>query len=378
MSSTFFTRTFFKIFYSIFASEHEYQIKILTMKYITLILFFTLLGCKSVQQIDKQRVENAITKNALQLLEDKRFHSVSIAVLKDGRSTIKHFGELTIGKGNKPNDSTLYELASVTKTFTGYVAAKAVLDKKINLDDDIRIYLSESYPNLEFKGEPIRIKHLITHTSGFPNFPIKSENKEAFVEGLKLIKIETKPGEVYSYSNTAPELTAYILQKVYQKPFEELVVEFVLKPNKMYQTKFTLNENDRVRLVKGYNDKNELMPNFNRTLWGGISGLHSTAPDLVKYMKLQLDQSNLIVNESHKKLHKEGFDFWEGYHWYIIENDNRSIYRHHGGIYGMQNWFVIYTKQNIGISILTNTSFNETGDILEKVVDNLYNDITAN
>jgi len=345
------------------------------MKYLAITLLFVLVGCKSVQKINQQMVENAISKNVLQLLEDKRFHSVSIAVLKDGESTIKHFGELTIGKGNKPNDSTLYELASVTKTFTGYVAAKAVLDKKINLDDDIRIYLDESYPNLEFKGEPITIKHLITHTSGFPNMPPKSENKKAFFEGLKLIKIETKPGETYSYSNTAPELTAYILEKVYQKPFEELVIEFVLKPNKMSQTKFTLNANDRKRLVKGYNDKNELMPNFNRTLWGGISGLHSTAPDLVKYMKLQLDQSNPIVNESHRKLYQEGSDFWEGYHWYIIENDNNLIYRHHGGIYGMQNWFVIYPKQNIGISILTNTSFNETGEILEKVVDSLYDDI---
>ncbi|RXM41660.1 serine hydrolase [Flavobacterium sp. YO64] len=345
------------------------------MKYLTTILFFTLLACKSAHQTKKQSVENAITNNAVQLLEDKRFHSVSVAVLKDGKSTIKHFGELTIGKGNKPNDSTLYELASVTKTFTGYIAAKAVLDKKINLDDDIRIYLDEPYPNLEFKGEPIKIRHLITHTSGFPNFPIKSENKKAFFEGLKLIKIETKPGEVYYYSNTAPELTAYILEKVYQKPFEELVSEFVLKPNKMNETKFALNENDRTKLVKGYNDKNELMPNFTRTLWGGISGLHSTTTDLVKYMKLQLDKSNPIVNESHKKLYKEGSDFWEGYHWYIIENDDELIYRHHGGIYGMQNWFVIYPKQNIGISILTNTSFNETGEILEKVVDKLYDDI---
>lgn len=48
------------------------------------------------------------------------------------------------------------------------------------------------------------------------------------------------------------------------------------------------------------------------------------------------------------------------------------------GIYGMQNWFVIYPKQNIGISILTNTSFDKTGEILEKVVDNLYNDINTN
>lgn len=345
------------------------------MKYLTAILFFTILACNSVHKTNKQIVENAITNNAAKLLEDKRFHSVSITVFKDGEATIKHFGELTIGEGNKPNDSTLYELASVTKTFTGYVATKAVLDKKINLEDDIRIYLDEPYPNLEFKGEPIRIKHLITHTSGFPNFPIKSENKKAFFEGLKLIKIETIPGEVYSYSNTAPELTAYILEKVYQKPYEELVTEFILKPNEMNQTKFTLTENDKTRLVKGYNDKNELMPNFNRTLWGGISGLHSTPTDLVKYMKLQLDKSNPIVNESHRKLYKEGSDFWEGYHWYIIENEKELIYRHHGGIYGMQNWFVIYPKQNIGISIITNTSFNETGEILENAVNKLYDDI---
>ncbi|WP_262912475.1 serine hydrolase domain-containing protein [Chryseobacterium sp. MEBOG06] len=152
------------------------------MKYVIPVLFFALLGCNSVPPTHQQNVESAITKNALQLLEDKRFHSVSIAVLKDGKSTIKHFGELTIGKGNKPNDSTLYELASVTKTFTGYIAAKAVLDKKLNLEDDIRTYLNEPYPNLEFKGEPIKIKHLITHTSGFPNFPIKSENKKAFLK----------------------------------------------------------------------------------------------------------------------------------------------------------------------------------------------------
>lgn len=350
----------------------------MAIKYAAFILFFVLLGCKSVHSVNKQDIENAMTKNALQLLEDKRFHSVSIAVLKDAKSTIKHFGELTIGKGDAPTDSTLYELASVTKTFTGYIAAKAVLDQKIHLDDDVRIYLNAPYPNLTFHNEPIRIKHLITHTSGFPNFPPKSENKEAFFEGLKQIKIETKPGELYSYSNTAPELTAFILEKVYQKSFEELIIEFILKPNAMDHTKFTLNEKDKTKLVKGYNDKNEIMPNFNRTLWGGISGLHSTTADLVKYMKLQLDPSNPIVSESHKKLYKEGSDFWEGYHWYIIENDYELIYRHHGGIYGMQNWFVIYPKQNMGIAILTNTSFDKTGEILEKVVENLHNDITRN
>lgn len=349
--------------------------KIMGIKYLYFVLFIFLLGCKGVQGIGVHNVEGAISKNARQLLADKRFHSVSIAVYKDGESTIGHFGELTVGAGDRPNDSTLYEIASVTKTFTGYLAAKAVLDGKINLDDDIRIYLDEAYPNIEFEGEPVRVRHLITHTSGFPNFPIKSENKKDFFEGLRLIKIETKPGEVYLYSNTAPELTAYILERVYQKPFEELVVEFVLKPNEMNQTRFTLSDGDRARLVKGYNERGDLMPNFNRTLWGGVSGLHSTPADLAKYMKLQLDQSNPVVAESHRILHEEGSNFGEGYHWYIIDNNGDLIYRHHGGIYGMQNWLVIYPERNMGISVITNASFDGVGEILEKVVDDLYADI---
>ncbi|WP_333662450.1 hypothetical protein [Chishuiella changwenlii] len=74
--------------------------------HLTILLFFALTSCIYSQQVNKQNIDNAITKNATKLLEDKRFHSVSIAVLKDGESTTKHFGELTIGK--KINQTILH------------------------------------------------------------------------------------------------------------------------------------------------------------------------------------------------------------------------------------------------------------------------------
>ncbi len=343
-------------------------------------LAMAIYGCRDHKKEEKtgtpyQKISSVIAKNARELLEDKRFHSVSIAVLKDHMELSEHFGELEIGKGNSPNDSTIYEIASVTKTFLGTLAARAVLDQKIHLDDDVRTYLDQDYPNLEFNGKPVTIKHLLTHTSGFPNFPIKGESKPDFFEGLKEIEIGSEIGTDYAYSNTAPELMAYILEKVYGTPYEVLVGKFILGPNKMGHTKFELNDEEKLRLVKGYNGENEPMPNFERNLWGGTIGLHSTTLDLMKYMRLHLDGTNAMVQESHKDFFETPYGFSIGYHWNILKEGDNTIYRHHGGIFGMQNWLMIYPKHNMGISILSNASFDDTGDILEAVAENIVDEI---
>ncbi len=80
----------------------------------------------------------------------------------------------------------------------------------------------------------------MTHTSGFPNFPTKGENKSSFFEGLKEIKIDTEIGSNYAYSNYAPEVMAYILEKVCDMPYEQLLAQFILDPIEMNNTKFDL------------------------------------------------------------------------------------------------------------------------------------------
>jgi len=134
------------------------------------LLFFTLLSATIIAQqkvILEKNIYTILDSNAEDLLKKSKAYSVSIGIVKDGKVYTKHYGELDKGKGNKANNNTYFEIASVTKVMTGYLMAKAVLEKKIHLDDDIRKYLNGSYPNLEYQTIPVRIKDLISFKSDF-------------------------------------------------------------------------------------------------------------------------------------------------------------------------------------------------------------------
>tara|TARA_R110000850_G_scaffold18580_4_gene56876 strand:+ start:10115 stop:10345 length:231 start_codon:yes stop_codon:yes gene_type:complete len=68
-----------------------------------------------------------------------------LAVYSDGKFYHNYYGELDKNSNNPPNDKTLYEIASVSKVFAGSLAAKADLENKLTLDDDIRKYLVDEY-----------------------------------------------------------------------------------------------------------------------------------------------------------------------------------------------------------------------------------------
>lgn len=339
-------------------------------------VFFSIISCNRKKIIEYKSSEEIVEHFATEFLDDDRIHSVSIALYNKGKESTFHFGEQNPNQKNPPTDSTLYELASVTKTFTGTMVAKAVLDGKISLDDDIRKYLPEEYPNLEYDGEIITIKDIITHTGGFPNFPPADESKKAFWNGLHQVVISSKPGTEYHYSNTAPEITAYILEKAYGIPYQKLIEKYILSPNEMTNTKFVLNEIDKNLLIQGYNGEQEPQEHYQNNLWGGIAGIHSNTKDLIKYMKYHLNESIPEIKESHKNFFKTQYDFDIGYHWNIVKVENEVCYRHHGGIWGMQNWFMIFPESNIGIAVLSNASYE--GTFLSQGIDDRLEELALN
>ncbi len=146
---------------------------------------------------------------------------------------------------------TIFEVGSISKTFTGTLMAKAIIDKKVGLDDDIRKYLKEPYPNLAYQGRPVKILHLVTHTAGLPAFlphrpdlfnhspdsvPLlltavhKNYNKNMFLKDLYTVKIDTAPGFNYKYSNVDAQLVGFILENVYHKSYAALIEEFITAP----------------------------------------------------------------------------------------------------------------------------------------------------
>lgn len=103
-------------------------------------------------------------------MKDKQAVGLSIGFYNNGTNYFYNFGTTEKGKALRPTENSIYEIGSITKTFVSLVLANAVLEKRIRLDDDIRKFLNGSYPNLEYRGKPIKVLHLANTTSGIPNW----------------------------------------------------------------------------------------------------------------------------------------------------------------------------------------------------------------
>jgi len=96
-------------------------------------------------------IREVVDKSAHKFMSDRRSVGLSVGIIKDGRSWTFNFGEVEKGGKKSPTEHTIYELASITKTFTGVLLAQASAEGKVKLDDDVRKYLDGNYPNLEFE-----------------------------------------------------------------------------------------------------------------------------------------------------------------------------------------------------------------------------------
>ncbi|NQZ08991.1 MAG: beta-lactamase family protein [Algicola sp.] len=353
----------------------------------SLILLLTLsaqIEAKSNNTPAKDVISKAIKIQADKLLQDARFSSVSIGVVKNTQSAIEHYGELTKTKGNKPTDNTLYEIASVSKTMTGLMTAYAVTDGKLSLDDNINVYINNAMAQLSTNKKPVTIRGLLTHTSGLPRsyaelgLTNKTLTRDAFLNALNQFERGKNIGR-YSYSSAGTELLSFILETVYQMPFDTLLKQVLSAKAGMYNTMVNIDGEQLENFAFGYNEKGEIARAYiePNVLWGGGGHVKSTMSDLVQYMKLQLQQKNPAITESHKKLfHVAGTDSM-AYFW--IASDDKKLgtyYILHGGLKGTQNWMMIFPKFNLAVSVITNSSFPQAAGLLRAVGMGIVKDLT--
>ncbi|MGG5208058.1 serine hydrolase [Chryseobacterium sp. MIQD13] len=360
------------------------------------IFLLIIMSAKSFSQSQKD-VYVIMDANAQKLAQKSGAYSVSIGIVKDGKTYTKHYGEIDKGKGNKADDNTYFEIASVTKLFTGQLLAKAVLEGKISLEDDIRKFLKEDYPNLQYQGIPVKIKNLISYTTALPRslpdedklfenptdetpFLIRNleadYSREQFFKDLKNVKLDTIPGVKYKYSNLSLELTGLILENVYGKDVETLFNENIFSGLEMNHTKFTLGKNEY--LADGYYGNGRLMPHFSSNLWGSTGArTKSTLGDLMKFLKDELYSKNKVVKESQKNI-ENSKENWHGYFWddYYVSEYGKVGFKH-GGAFGTQTWFTIYPEYNIGICMIINVSVPGGGYTLQNTASEIMEDFTS-
>lgn len=108
----------------------------------------------SFGQVNKDSLDVHIKNLGQDLMKEKQSVGLSIGVYNDGKTYFYNFGTTEKGKETNVTENTVYEIGSITKTFMSFLLAKAVTEKKVTLNDDIRKYLDGEYPNLEYSNKP--------------------------------------------------------------------------------------------------------------------------------------------------------------------------------------------------------------------------------
>ncbi|QQP95307.1 serine hydrolase domain-containing protein [Lysobacter enzymogenes] len=371
------------------------------------LVFFVLSAALSLASCAKTNapakdLEAEVDAAATTLIGQPLLHSASIGVVYRGREIVVHRGDMHAGKPSPPTDATLYEIGSLSKTMAGGLVAKAVLERKLSLDDDVRKYLGEPYPNLQYDGEPIRIRHLLSHTSGLPSMLPERANaaladftdhatpgklnaiyanygKAEFLKDLHDVDIPRMPGRKYAYSSAGTELTAHVLETVYQTDYESLLRDFLRDSAAMTDVGIRLRDADAGRLAVGYHSDNPAattpMPQLP---WGASGNVKATVPEMMKYLKFQL-AGGPVATESHRTLVRFDSDFSIGYFWNIVGGDRLKgvYYAHHGGVPRSQCYIYIVPKYDLGLFVITNQSGDQTASAMEAAIDTLVERIAA-
>ncbi|HZY78024.1 MAG TPA: serine hydrolase domain-containing protein [Cyclobacteriaceae bacterium] len=313
-------------------------------------------------------------------VDTARFNG-NVLVARNGQVVYKKsFGPSNFYTNEMLNDSTMFELASVSKAFTAMGIMMLKEQGKLSYDDDVTKYL----PELSYKGMTIR--HFLQHTSGIADYgDVMLANKwdvkkiahnSDIIESFKKLKpaIVFKPGEKWEYSNTAYAMLATIIERVSGKPYSEFLAENIFKPLDMKRSR-TYNTRRSGEVIPNYaygfvysdSLKKYALPDSLKEYYyvyplDGIEGdgiVNSTTGDLFKWNEaLYTDKlvSRASIEEAFTsgKLNNDSLHNY-GFGWFI-ENDSVSgkIVRHTGSWPGYRNLIVRFVDNKDCIIILTN------------------------
>ena len=334
----------------------------------------------------------AIDKAANDYFQNRCHVGISIAVVEGGHDYFYDYGSTSRNKASLPTPQSIYELASVTKTFTATLAARAVIDDRMSLDGDFRKVLPGDYSNLAWNGQPVTLRTLVTHYAGMPrdipdtdalfadkhspNFNARMValnegfSREQFLTALHGTHLRSKPGEKQVYSNAGFLVIGLGLEKVYGKTTDELLRQYITQPLGMVSTGFTLDSSEQPRLVKGYDNYGRFAPYHSQNA-GDAWGLYASSEDMAKYVRLQLDNSDPVIRLSHQVLKGEAND-GDAMAWNVGSDQGQPVIWHGGGSFGMSSQVVLYPKQHEGFVLLANDACDGTERALKAVAEAVH------
>ena len=353
-----------------------------TYKNDVLILFLVLISNMSIAQTKAEQIEELLSS-----YEAYGKFNGSVLVSDQGKVIYKKGFGMANMEWDIPNQpNTKHRLGSITKQFTAMLILQLVAEGKLDLQAPITNYLTD-YPKAS--GDIITSHHLLTHTSGIPNytsFPKFMEDEsrnpytpEEFVKTFADKELDFTPGEKFSYSNSGYFLLGVLIEKLSGKSYEQMLQDKIFTPLNMKDTGYDNHEDILKNRATGYEKQGRDYINssyLDMSIPYAAGSMYSTVEDLFKWDQA-LYTTNILPKDYMTMYFEPHITAWGNSHyaygWGVgytkIGKSTDSIYviGHGGGINGFNTNISRTTSNNSLIVLLNNTGGAPLNNITEAI-----------
>lgn len=355
-----------------------------TMRNRFLLFFIILINFSSCDKKSKLDLPVDIKKES-ELRIEKEYHLGTVIGIIDKNGTRYYgFGKKRLTDNSKPDENSIFEIGSVTKTFTSTLLSDLNLNGEISLQDSIQTYLPIFKNVVANSTKIITLENLSTHTSGLPRDPFNMDvnddyryrdySIEKLNDFLSNYTLDSIPN-TYRYSNLGVLIIEQAIESKMNKTYESLIKERVTNVLEMTDTEFKVSSDKRPRLVMGYRYGKEI-DELDIGQFQAMGGLKSTAKDMLKFLGAQLGLHSTSLSDAIKETHIIRFknnNNIMGLGWEILERkeSGKTIYYHKGGTPGFVSFAGFNLEDQIGVVVLINGS-RYFSDLGFKLLDPTY------
>lgn len=292
----------------------------------------------------------------------------SYALATNGKPDfVKVTGFADVETQQKANMNTQYRIGSVSKIFTAVLVMKTVEEKKLTLQTK----LSEFYPSVP-NASQITVEQMLQHRTGIRNltdeeeywsYHQKPQTEKQMVDIIAKYKSDFAPGEKHSYSNSNYILLGYILEKIYKKPYADLIQTKIAKPLKLNLTGVGGKIDPSKNQANSYlfnNNQFEKTVETDMSVPVGAGNLVSTPTELLKFI-IALDEGKLVSKASLAQM--KNFKDNYGLGLAKVPFITKFGYGHSGRIEEFRSVLFYFPEDKAGVSFITNQSDYDVNQI---------------
>jgi serine-type D-Ala-D-Ala carboxypeptidase/endopeptidase len=310
--------------------------------------------------------------------------SIVVGTVTPNGTQVSEYGNISSSINKKVDGNTVFDIASIEKTFVTTVLADLVKQGLVNLDDPVEKYLPSNNVTVPtYNGHKITLMDLATHTSGLPDFPAGWVRNHTYTTQqvynfLSNTTLSSQPGLKAEYSDIGMGLLGHILSLRAGVSFDKLVKDRILNVLDMRSTGTGMNatgisvpEDIKSRFAKGHIDGKEVNLEFIPEAIQSAGAMYSTANDMLKYLSANIGLIHTEINDAMQQTHLIRHSFGAPYEgkslmqdyiglgWTVTTDFGNEVIWHTGSIDGYTSIIGFNPEKQIGVLILCSADIRD-------------------